>query len=171
MVHPLRVRMLSRLRTDGPATAADLARALGESRGATSYHLRQLARFGFVVDAPDGNDRRTRRWRAAAARSVLRPDLLRQEPAAAEAAVALMTSQVTPVVDAVMRTLRSSNSEWLDSVITFDHEMRLTPVQLANLRTKLREVIERFFKNSIANPEPNADTVILYLGAAPADPG
>lgn len=127
--------------------------ALSESRGATSYHLRQLARFGFVVDAPSGNDRRTTRWRAAAARSILRLDLLRHEPAADEAAVALMTSQVTPVVDAVARTLRSSRSEWRGSVITFDHEMRLTPGQLANLRTELRGVIERYFEGSIAGAE------------------
>ncbi|HZB35626.1 MAG TPA: helix-turn-helix domain-containing protein, partial [Gaiellaceae bacterium] len=47
-VHPLRNRLLGALRIDGPATASELARRFDESSGATSYHLRQLARYGFV---------------------------------------------------------------------------------------------------------------------------
>ncbi|MFI5427914.1 ArsR/SmtB family transcription factor [Aeromicrobium sp. UC242_57] len=62
--HPLRLSLLGRLRTSGPATASELGRALGESSGATSYHLRQLERFGFVADAPEQASRRERRWMA-----------------------------------------------------------------------------------------------------------
>ncbi|PFG36250.1 helix-turn-helix protein [Flavimobilis soli] len=71
VTHPLRMRILGTLRLEGPATASELARALGESSGSTSYHLRQLERYGYVVDdVPDGDDdrpasRRERRWRAA----------------------------------------------------------------------------------------------------------
>lgn len=64
VAHPLRVRLLGELRTNGPATATELAGRLGESSGATSYHLRQLARYGFVEADPDRRDRRERRWRA-----------------------------------------------------------------------------------------------------------
>jgi DNA-binding transcriptional ArsR family regulator len=64
-VHPLRLRLLSLLRVDGPATASGLARRLGESSGSTSYHLRQLARFGFVEDDPQQTSKRERVWRAA----------------------------------------------------------------------------------------------------------
>ena len=45
LAHPLRLRMLESLQ-DGPATASMLARELGESSGATSYHLRALAAAG-----------------------------------------------------------------------------------------------------------------------------
>ena len=48
--HPLRVRLLDLLRFDGPSTATLLARRVGESSGATSYHLRQLARHGFIEE-------------------------------------------------------------------------------------------------------------------------
>src|SRR4051812_14770407 len=48
LAHPLRNRLLGLLRLDGPATASRLARVVGESSGATSYHLRQLAAYGFV---------------------------------------------------------------------------------------------------------------------------
>jgi DNA-binding transcriptional ArsR family regulator len=50
LAHPLRLRMLDLLRFDGPATATMLARRLGESSGSTSYHLRQLARHGFIEE-------------------------------------------------------------------------------------------------------------------------
>lgn len=52
LAHPLRMRLLDALRFGGPATASQLAAKLGESSGATSYHLRQLAAHGFIEDAP-----------------------------------------------------------------------------------------------------------------------
>ena len=49
------------------------ARAVGESSGVTSYHLRQLAAYGFVVDddAARASSRRERWWRAAHRTTVL----------------------------------------------------------------------------------------------------
>lgn len=64
IAHPLRPRLLGALRVDGPATASELGRRFDESSGATSYHLRQLARYGFVEEDPEQPSRRERRWRA-----------------------------------------------------------------------------------------------------------
>lgn len=66
MAHPLRLEILGLL-VEGPSTASRLARRLGESRSAISYHLRLLARAGAVVEAPELGNRRDRWWR--------RPDL------------------------------------------------------------------------------------------------
>lgn len=63
--HPARVRMLGLLRIDGPATATMLAARLGLNSGATSYHLRQLAQHGFVVDDDSRGNGRERWWKAA----------------------------------------------------------------------------------------------------------
>src|SRR5690606_22078525 len=65
LAHPLRMQLLNALRRGGPATASQLAERLGESSGATSYHLRQLAAHGFVEDAPEHGRGRERWWRAA----------------------------------------------------------------------------------------------------------
>jgi DNA-binding transcriptional ArsR family regulator len=65
MAHPLRIRLIGTLVKDGPATASELARRFGESSGATSYHLRILAKYGFIVDDPERNRGRERWWRAA----------------------------------------------------------------------------------------------------------
>jgi hypothetical protein len=65
LAQPRRQRMLQHLTVHGPATSATLARALGLNTGATSYHLRELARYGFVEeqDEPAGHGRE-RWWRA-----------------------------------------------------------------------------------------------------------
>ena len=72
LAHPVRLKVLGRLREGGPSTATALAAELGESSGVTSYHLRQLAQYGFVVedDTPRAS-RRERWWRAAHRTTVL----------------------------------------------------------------------------------------------------
>ncbi|WP_150245991.1 ArsR/SmtB family transcription factor [Nocardiopsis quinghaiensis] len=63
LAHPLRARLLEELRLNGPATATILGRRLGESSGATSYHLRQLSRYGFIDNEPGHTGGRERWWR------------------------------------------------------------------------------------------------------------
>jgi DNA-binding transcriptional ArsR family regulator len=64
LAHPLRQQLLAWLQRHGAATSADLAAEFGEDRGATSYHLRQLARFGFVEEDTDRSSGRRKYWRA-----------------------------------------------------------------------------------------------------------
>ncbi|MER5278528.1 helix-turn-helix domain-containing protein [Streptomyces sp. NPDC002809] len=66
LAQPRRRQILQHLTLHGPATAALLARALGPNTGATSYHLRELARYGFVADnvPQDPGACRARWWRA-----------------------------------------------------------------------------------------------------------
>ena len=63
--HPTRLKMLMLLRVEGPATATTLARELSLNTGATSYHLRQLAEHGFIVEDAERGDARDRWWKAA----------------------------------------------------------------------------------------------------------
>ena len=66
LAHPLRQQMLHRLRQQGSATSAILAVEFGVDRGAASYHLRQLHRFGFIEDDAERSAGRRRFWRAVA---------------------------------------------------------------------------------------------------------
>ncbi|MFI6503208.1 ArsR/SmtB family transcription factor [Nonomuraea typhae] len=61
--HPRRQRILDHLSAHGPATSADLARDLDLNTGATSYHLRELAKHGFVEEVPEKARGRERWWR------------------------------------------------------------------------------------------------------------
>jgi DNA-binding transcriptional ArsR family regulator len=60
LAHPLRLQLLQALQAEGPATASQLGRLLGQSSGATSYHLRALHRAGMVMEAEQRNGRE--RW-------------------------------------------------------------------------------------------------------------
>ncbi|MFF1735198.1 helix-turn-helix domain-containing protein [Streptomyces sp. NPDC058247] len=70
LAQPRRQQILQHLTLHGPATSATLARALGLNTGATSYHLRELARYGFAEESSSGDEggsvgrRRERWWRA-----------------------------------------------------------------------------------------------------------
>ncbi|MFG5384574.1 winged helix-turn-helix domain-containing protein [Yoonia sp. R2-816] len=64
LAHPERLRMLGLLRVEGPATATGIAKRLGLNSGATSYHLRQLAKHGFIAEAEDLGTKRERWWQA-----------------------------------------------------------------------------------------------------------
>jgi len=64
LANPLRRRILSHLQQHREANSTSLARALGESTGTTSYHLRKLAEQGFVEEIPEKSAGRERWWRA-----------------------------------------------------------------------------------------------------------
>jgi DNA-binding transcriptional ArsR family regulator len=64
LANPLRRRILSHLQQHQEANSTSLARALGESTGTTSYHLRKLAEQGFVEEVPEKSGGRERWWRA-----------------------------------------------------------------------------------------------------------
>src|SRR3954469_6090482 len=75
LAHPLRVQILRLLELREQMSVTSLAAELGETTGAVSYHLRQLARHGLVeegdaeeAEQPDGRPvvgRRRRLWRMA----------------------------------------------------------------------------------------------------------
>jgi len=66
IAHPLRNRILNEISAVGPMRASDVARELGVPANSASFHLRQLAKYGLVVeDTEAARDRRDRVWRLA----------------------------------------------------------------------------------------------------------
>lgn len=61
--HPLRMRLVGLLRSEGPMTATQAAARLDDNVPNCSFHLRQLAKYGFAERVP-GADGRERPWRA-----------------------------------------------------------------------------------------------------------
>ena len=61
--HPLRMRLIGLLRTEGAMTATQAAARLDDNVPNCSFHLRQLAKYGLAERAP-GADGRERPWRA-----------------------------------------------------------------------------------------------------------
>jgi DNA-binding transcriptional ArsR family regulator len=66
IAHPVRTRILDELGATGPMRAADIAHALDIPANQASFHLRQLAKYGLVVEAPEAaRDGRDRVWKAS----------------------------------------------------------------------------------------------------------
>ena len=67
IAHRVRNRILSELSAVGPMRAADLAAALDIPANQASFHLRTLAKYGLIEEAPEeARDGRDRVWKVAA---------------------------------------------------------------------------------------------------------
>lgn len=60
--HPVRIALLDLLAETGTLTSTEAAARLGHSSGLCSFHLRQLARYGLIEEAPHQGGR-ARPWR------------------------------------------------------------------------------------------------------------
>lgn len=169
LAHPLRSRMLSELRLGGPATATDLARELGTNTGATSYHLRQLARVGLVVDTGDG-DRKRRVWAASATETLLDPSDVAGD-ADAETALGWLAHDW-------LRHFTEKFGRWLDAQVTWpvawrdaagmsDYAVLVTAEQMGELSAQLDALISRYARVGAGNPD--AKRVAVYTASYPID--
>lgn len=168
LAHPLRVRILDLLRERGPATATLLAERLAQSTGATSYHLRQLAQYGFVVEAPDLATGRERWWRAAHRNTVLEQGV---GAAAPEETDLYLRSVATIYADRVQRWLGERPAlplDWRGGATLSNWRLRLTPGEAAELRDELVELIGRYRPDDAAEPAPpEAELVVLQAQLMP----
>ncbi|HEX6231778.1 MAG TPA: helix-turn-helix domain-containing protein [Jiangellaceae bacterium] len=170
LAHPLRVRLLGTLRQDGPATASELGRRFGESSGSTSYHLRQLERFGFVVEDDEQPSRRERRWRAAHDVTSFRPADFLDEDAGREALTLMEQQQVRALVDTLQGWYRERQAwprEWVDAADQSDLYLRLRPEDVKALSTELLAVVQRWMAIQRPPDDPAARQVTVYLLAVP----
>lgn len=165
--HPLRLRMLSVLTEEGPATSTALARTLGETTGATSYHLRQLARFGLIRERPDlGNDRE--RWWEAVARSygAGAPDSDEARAAGFELA-AHVVEHDAQVVESFLAKRESYDVAWQDAVLFTNYTAWATPDELRSIARRIRDVLEEYRRAEAYERPPGAQRIYIVLRAVP----
>ncbi|MFF3978750.1 ArsR/SmtB family transcription factor [Streptomyces sp. NPDC001828] len=148
LAHPLRIRILKSLRHDGPATASQLGERLGESSGATSYHLRQLATHGFVEDDPGRGKGRERWWKAAHNGTSFADDLHTSSDPEVRGAANLFLHEIagihTQELSTWLATMRDWPEPWATSGDLSDFTLDLTVTQLSELNAKLHAVIETY---------------------------
>jgi DNA-binding transcriptional ArsR family regulator len=63
LTNPVRRRILDYIGHYGEANSTSVAKALGESTGTTSYHLRKLAEQHLIAEVPERSGGRERWWR------------------------------------------------------------------------------------------------------------
>lgn len=166
LAHPLRGQLLGLLRLEGPATATGLAARVGESSGTTSYHLRELARWGFVEEAQELGNGRERWWRARHRGTRFDNAELAEAPGGPEIVLELAHRQVAHQrrVLAVHAERRGELSpEWQAATSLNDWVLRLTPQQTRDLAAELSAVLERYRAEEPEDEDLPVLTVLLDL--------
>jgi DNA-binding transcriptional ArsR family regulator len=166
LAHPLRIRIRDRLRREGPATATQLAREFEESSAATSYHLRMLARHGFIEPDPRHGKGRERWWRPTEDVLQIFPSEFDEEPA----------SEALRMISAERQRLSEERTErwladrehwsrtWRDAAEDSVFVARLTPARTQALVTELIGVIDRYLTDEAG---PDVRNVEIQLDVFP----
>jgi DNA-binding transcriptional ArsR family regulator len=175
LAHPLRVRMYDELSSRGPATASELARRFGESTGATSYHLRQLARHGFIEEDPTRGTLRERYWRVKpGAQRFASPATLRDAPPATREAARLVLGEWgrgrAERVEYWRGTMHTWPLAWAEAGLELTGHIRLTVEELAELNADLRALVDRWASRVRDLEGDDRYDVEVQVNAFPLDP-
>ena len=167
MAHPLRLRLFELLK-DGPSTATRLAEELGESSGATSYHLRLLARAGLVEEDRARGNARDRWWRRTGRETLYLPtDADDPEGRALEAeARHVHLRRDEEALAQFTRALPTLSTEWRRAAFTGSFNVYLTPDEVFELGLELLARFDSLRRDPSERPE-GAQKVLLTFRALP----
>jgi DNA-binding transcriptional ArsR family regulator len=163
LAHPLRGQLLARLRHDGPSTASRLAQQLGESSGSTSYHLRQLAAYGFVEELPDEGNGRDRWWRAPHRSTHFETAAFLHDPVGREAVEEIGYRQLTQhqrLLAAHAAERADLHDDWRTAVSLNDWTIRLSPAAARELAEELNAVLARWRDTREENDQPPVQVLL-----------
>ncbi|GGF15836.1 ArsR/SmtB family transcription factor [Subtercola lobariae] len=169
LAHPLRSRILGRLRVDGPLTATELAGILSTNTGATSYHLRALESVGLVTDTGEGAGKR-RLWRASSDYHSWQNSDFSETEDARTALGWLQRDYVRQFASRAEQWLDVADSwpaEWVDVFGLNDTFVLVNPEQAAQLKLDLDALFERY--RMLGAGDPRAKRVHVHTFQSPVD--
>ena len=156
LAHPTRLALLDHLHAVDEATATECAIWVGDSPSSCSYHLRALARWGFVEE---GSPRagRERPWRAAATRIEFDSDGLE--------ATVLRDELVGRLQQRVRNALRREHElppRWRQATQTSSATLTLTAAELEELGDRFEALLDDYRGRS---PRRGTRPVVVSFGA------
>jgi DNA-binding transcriptional ArsR family regulator len=179
MAHPLRVQILRILELRRRASVTSLAEELGETTGATSYHLRQLAQHGFVeqfepddLPADKRSAGRKQRWWRMAVDEIHMTGLAFLENADTREAAGFLLREFQSD-----RSRRLANwfatatqwpVQWQKASSDMDGHLELSAAQARALADELRALVDKY---RALKPGRGARPVDVQYAVFPADTG
>ena len=170
--HPTRLALIDLLEEEGPLTATRAGERLGESPANTSFHLRTLARYGYVEEAPGGRGRQ-RPWQVVdRTTSIVGDELEPEARLAADALLQLIRERDLQRLRIYESTRSAYPKEWRDAA----HEMRLTAhltaAELAGLFSSIESVLAPYLTPGERRPGTLPVSIGLHMVPTrlPVDP-
>ena len=141
LAHPVRATLLELLVREGTLTATRASELTGESPANCSFHLRQLAKYGFAEETGEGRGRE-RPWRPVSISQ--RWDV---EDGSEEAAAHLRSFVVRRDVERLWTWFETQGAHpkgWRDASLVSDWILYLTEEEFRDLGEELAGVFSRF---------------------------
>lgn len=146
LAHPLRVQIYDILSQYGPQTASSLAARLGESSGATSYHLRALAAHDLIREVEGKGTGRERWWeRPKGGVTFANPEAMRTP--SGRAATQLVMAEFfrrrqQQLLDYVNRGIINEPETWQESSLLSTSTARMTVEQTEKLGREIQALVD-----------------------------
>jgi Helix-turn-helix domain len=170
LAHPARIAIWTHIGLRGSATATECAEVAGLSPSACSYHLRTLARYGFIEeDRASAVDGRERPWRIRLL--VFTMEDTPDDPAVVRLAHRLLVENIWASAEEQRARYQDRKSEYpadwqaaAGEIFTVAH---VTPAELNELRAKLLDVLNPYMRVDQAERPSGALPVQVMLDLSP----
>lgn len=167
LAHPLRMALLELLEAAGTLTATQAGEQLGESPANCAFHLRTLAKYGFVREAGGGRGRE-RPWELAHVGIQLESD--QEDPRASATAGMLQRMWLNRVLERARNALSSPDplpDAWKHTQEAAQRIQFLTPDEMTELTGEVLGILGRY-KDQRTDPSRRPDGALpvelLFFG-------
>ena len=170
LTHPVRIALIEALLAGGAMTATEVGEEIGESATTCSFHLRQLAKYGFVEEAGGGRGR-ARPWRMTSTGVEFAGSY--DDPGtqvAARTLLRLMRDRQLARYRTWLETRSAYPKSWQRAAGDVEYLSFLTADELRQLKEDLQELLASRFEKRLADPSSRptgAVPVELLLFAYP----
>jgi DNA-binding transcriptional ArsR family regulator len=163
LAHPVRIALLEALSLGGAMTATEVGEQIGESPTTCSFHLRQLAKYGFVEEAGGGKGR-ARPWRMTShGMEITNTHDDPETEIAASALVSLIRERQLDRYRTWLETRATYPRRWRDAAEDAELVFHLTVEELEQLSEDLIALLRSRF------PERNTDPSLRPPGSVPVE--
>ena len=171
LAHPVRIALYEELAFGGAMTATELGERIGETPTTCSFHLRQLAKYGFVEEAGGGKGR-ARPWRLTSLGWNIPAAHDPEAQIAGDLVLRLSRERAFARYQRWQETKAGYPGEWREAADESEYVTYVTAEELTQVNKELHAVLARFrerLKDPARRP-PGALPVETLLLSYPIEP-
>ena len=147
----MRIGLYEELAYGGAMTATELGKRIGETATTCSFHLRQLAKYGFVEEAGGGKGR-ARPWRLTALGWDIPVAHDPETQVAGDAVLRLSRERAFARYQRWQETKAAHPRDWQEAADDSEYVTYLTTEELQQVKQELHAVLERFWERLADRP-------------------